>query len=269
MNWFYSVNGQQSGPVSDSQLDELLQSGKINSNTLVWHDGMTDWKPFGTVRPLTPPPLPNLPSENICVECGKTFAPGDLIRLNGSWVCAQCKPVFLQRLSEGVAVPSSGNNLWRFNKRLVTRSETVFPDRCVKCNAPADGFRLKRVLYWQHPAYLLLLLCNLLVLIIVVLIVRKKAVVHIGLCHKHRARRKQGMIIGWSSFLGGVVALVIAGVLSSGWIAFGGVLVLLAGSIYGVILARTVSATKITKENVWVAGVHRDFLADLPEWPGS
>ena len=74
-------------------------------------------------------------------------------------------------------MPSTGS-LWRMNKRLVTRTETVFPDRCIKCNAPANGFRLKRTLYWQHPAYYFLLLCNLLVLLIVILIVRdRKSVV--------------------------------------------------------------------------------------------
>jgi hypothetical protein len=43
MKWFYSLDGQQNGPVSDDQLDELLRSGKINRDTHVWREGMTDW----------------------------------------------------------------------------------------------------------------------------------------------------------------------------------------------------------------------------------
>jgi len=149
-----------------------------------------------------------------------------------------------------------------------TRSETPFPDRCVKCNAPANGFRLKRVLYWQHPAYYLFLLCSLLVLLIVILIVRKKAILHIGLCERHRARRKLGLIIGWSSFLIGVGLLIGGAGLDSGWLALIGLALLIVGGVTGAILSTTITPTKITKENVWITGVHRDFLDQLPEWNG-
>jgi hypothetical protein len=219
------------------------------------------------VRPIAPPPVPGQQNGLVCVECGKTFPPSELIQINHSSVCAACKPIFLQRLSEGAAVPTSVG-LWRKKKQVVTVSETVFPDRCVKCNAPANGFRLKRILYWQHPAYLLLLLCNLLILLIVVLIVRKKAVVHIGLCENHRARRKMGLTIGWTGTLGGFALLIGGAILQSGWTALAGLAAFLVGCIYGAAWGRTVAAAKITKENVWVSGVNREFLDTLPEWPG-
>jgi hypothetical protein len=228
---------------------------------------MADWQTLGEARAAMPPPVPSLQAGLVCVECGKSFPASDLIQINHSSVCAGCKPIFLQRLSEGVAVPTSVG-LWRKKKQVVTVSETTFPDRCIKCNAPANGFRLKRVLYWQHPAYYLLLLCNLLVLLIVVLIVRKKAVVHIGLCEKHRVQRKMGLVVGWSSALGGVALLIGSVVFQSGWTALAGVAALLFGCIYGGVRASTVAATKITKENVWIRGAHREFLDTLPEWPG-
>ena len=89
--------------------------------------------------------------------CGKAFPAEEIVTLNHSPVCAQCKPMFLQRMQESANMPSL-LNLWQENKKLVARSETVFPDRCIKCNAPAGGSRLKRTLYWAHPAYLLLIL---------------------------------------------------------------------------------------------------------------
>lgn len=260
MNWFYSDGNQKNGPVSDSQLDELLRSGTISQATLVWREGMSDWQPLNIARP-------GPQSGVICVECGKVFPPDDIIKLNNSPVCAQCKPVFLQRMTESAALPSAGN-LWRKNNRLVTRSDTVFPDRCVKCNAPAGGFRLKRTLYWAHPAYALLILCNLLILLIVYLIVRKKAVVHIGLCERHQLKRKRGIIIGWSSLALGIILCICGPVVNSPWILLLGILVLLAGGITAGVMARTVSATKIEKENVWLSGVNRDFMAGLPEWLG-
>ncbi len=39
-----------------------------------------------------------------CVQCGGTFKLVDLIVHESHHVCAHCKPVFLQKLSEGVAV---------------------------------------------------------------------------------------------------------------------------------------------------------------------
>ncbi|HEU6449668.1 MAG TPA: DUF4339 domain-containing protein [Verrucomicrobiae bacterium] len=268
MDWYYSDGNQKNGPVSDPQLDELLRSGKINPATLIWRVGMTAWQPLGTVRPANAPPVLPASSRIVCVECGKTLPSDEVIYLNNSAVCAQCKPIFLQRLQEGAAVPSKGN-LWRLNKKLVARSETIFPDRCVKCNAPAGGFRLKRTLYWAHPAYLLLILCNLLILLIVYLIVRKKAVVEIGLCEKHRIKRKRGIIIGWSSVALWIVLIGCAATWESGWTVLVAFLVLLGGGITGGVMARTVAPTKIDKEYVWLNGVHRDFLADLPEWGGN
>lgn len=261
MSWFYVDAGRQNGPVSDAQLDELLRSGKISPTTLVWREGMGSWQPLNISRAAGQTGM-------VCVVCGKAFAAEEVVRINNSPVCAQCKPVFLQRLAEGMPTPSIGN-LWRQNRRLVTRSETVFPDRCVKCNAPTGAFRLKRTLYWVHPAYLFTIFLSPLVLIVVNLLVRKKAVVHMGLCEAHRVQRKAGVAIGWGSFAVGVILWCCAGLSDSGWWIASGLLVVLIGGLAASVMARTVAVTKIDKDYVWITGVHRKFLAELPEWTGS
>lgn len=65
MNYFIVENGQQAGPYS---IDELLNHG-LNSDTLVWAEGMSDWTPAWQVEELkaviydqqkstaTPPPI--------------------------------------------------------------------------------------------------------------------------------------------------------------------------------------------------------------------
>ena len=65
MNYFIVENGQQAGPYS---IDELLNHG-LNSDTLVWAEGMNDWTPAWQVEELkaviydqqkstaTPPPI--------------------------------------------------------------------------------------------------------------------------------------------------------------------------------------------------------------------
>ncbi len=187
-----------------------------------------------------------------------------LVSLNKSLVCARCKPVLLQRMAEGAPIGGAAG-IWREGKKLVTRSETPFPDRCVKCNAPADGFRLKQVLYWQHPAYYLLLLCNLLILLIVVLIVRKKAVLHVGLCEYHRKQRKMAIAVCLIGMLAGLIMIVGGVIDSSVSVGLIGGVIFLGALIWGVVKGRTITASKIDKEYVWVSGVGREFLAELPE----
>src|SRR5215467_360499 len=43
----------------------------------------------------------------ICAECGKGFSVNDMIRYGASYVCATCKPVFMQKLAEGASISSS------------------------------------------------------------------------------------------------------------------------------------------------------------------
>jgi hypothetical protein len=273
MPFHYVSNGVQCGPVSDTQLEQLIRNGQINRDTLVWQEGMADWQALAAVRPDllssgAPTPAissaPPLIPRSTCAECGRAFPPDELIMLNNSRVCAQCKPVFLQRMAEGV--PAAGSaGIWRQGKRVVTRSETPFPDRCVKCNAPANGFRLKRVLYWQHPAYYLLLLCNILVLLIVVMIVRKKAILHIGLCAQHRKQRVQAIIACLVGLFGGAAMIIGGAVMRSGWLALAGVVIFLTGAVWGALKGTTLTAVKIDKEFVWLSGAGKSFLAELPE----
>src|SRR5687767_935138 len=97
MPWFYANAGQQVGPVTDAEFDQLLRDGTIQSTTLVWREGMAEWQPYGTVGHT---------SAIACSVCGKSFAPDAVVEIGGATVCAQCKPFHLQRLREG-AVPEA------------------------------------------------------------------------------------------------------------------------------------------------------------------
>lgn len=266
MNWFYVVEGKQTGPVTETDFNELVRTGKIQPSTMVWREGMPDWKPYAQIQETAPPRLADQ-GGLVCAGCGQVFAPSDVIKLNHAWICAQCKPAFLQKMAEGVMTPAS-EGVWRQGRKLVTRSETPLPDRCVRCNEPANGFQLKRTLYWMNPFFYLLILCNLLVLLIVYLCVRKKAVLHVGFCEKHRVQRKNGLIIGWSGFGAGLLLLVAGIGIEKGWLALVGLGLLLIGPIVGGILARSINMTKMDKDGfVWIGGVNRKYLEELPEWP--
>ncbi len=51
MNWHYAHNGQQQGPVSDAELAQLVQSGTLKTDSLIWAEGMADWQPVSAAAP--------------------------------------------------------------------------------------------------------------------------------------------------------------------------------------------------------------------------
>jgi len=47
--WFYFKEGQRTGPMTESDLAALIRGGALNSETLVWEEGMVEWQPLGTI----------------------------------------------------------------------------------------------------------------------------------------------------------------------------------------------------------------------------
>jgi GYF domain 2 len=50
--WFYSVAGQEIGPVTLRELKQRLPSFPTAEDVLVWHASFTDWLPAEEVAPL-------------------------------------------------------------------------------------------------------------------------------------------------------------------------------------------------------------------------
>ncbi|MBW2345563.1 MAG: RDD family protein [Deltaproteobacteria bacterium] len=44
------------------------------------------------------------PEKSFCSECGRAFSREEMIQYGNSWVCAGCKPIFVQKLKEGMTV---------------------------------------------------------------------------------------------------------------------------------------------------------------------
>jgi uncharacterized RDD family membrane protein YckC len=126
--WHYVENGQQAGPVTREQLDQLFAEGRINGDTLVWQPGQPDWRPYRESIPAAASAADNPPAsgqaEAICAECGKMFPLDETIRHGDARVCAGCKPVFLQKLAEGARINTGELNL----AGIGTRFAAVFLD---------------------------------------------------------------------------------------------------------------------------------------------
>ncbi len=169
--------------------------------------------------------------------------------------------------------PSAGTypstvGVWRESNKLVMGKDATLPDRCVKCDAPAHGIRLRRRLSWHHPALYLLIFVTLLLYIVVALIVRQTANIEIGLCEEHQAKRRRNIAITWFLIVVGLLGGIFAMVMEDATPAVIGLLLFLAGVIYGIITIRVVAPAKIDKRFVWLRGINKDYLNSLPAWPG-
>jgi hypothetical protein len=165
---------------------------------------------------------------------------------------------------------------WRHGNTLVARKGAELPDRCIKCNAPAEGYRFSRNLSWHSPGWYLLIFVSLLIYILVYFLVRWQGRVTVGLCEQHRRKRKQAILWGWLSALGGIGLIVAAGTYSDtvrigasplipiGFI--GGVVLVLGGLIGGMIGSQVLVPTRIDKNFIWLKKVSPDYLAELPDW---
>lgn len=61
--YYVAIDGQQNGPLRESELMELIRNKKVTKDSLAWTPGMSSWMPIEKVPAilkliaLTPPPL--------------------------------------------------------------------------------------------------------------------------------------------------------------------------------------------------------------------
>lgn len=107
MKWYYADAGRQVGPVEDAQLDDLVRAGAVRDDTLIWREGMANWQPHSAVRgPAKPVPIPTAAvpiaaETRFCSECGRPHPASEMVTIGTATVCAQCKPLYMQRMREG------------------------------------------------------------------------------------------------------------------------------------------------------------------------
>ncbi|HQE75691.1 MAG TPA: RDD family protein [Candidatus Hydrogenedentes bacterium] len=119
MDWYYIVQGREAGPVSDATLSNLALAGALTPDTLVWRAGMQDWQPVRLAAPELVMPVStgeatstfggtlSDPNHIRCAGCGNLAPSDEVIWMDNHPVCASCKPVFVQRLREGVPLTSA------------------------------------------------------------------------------------------------------------------------------------------------------------------
>ena len=62
---------------------------------------MADWQPYGQAGQV--PSAEQMAGDHVaCVECGGVLLKEDVISFRGNFVCANCKPTFMAKITQGV-----------------------------------------------------------------------------------------------------------------------------------------------------------------------
>jgi hypothetical protein len=151
---------------------------------------------------------------------------------------------------------------YRDGKNFIVPFGADVPERCVKCDAPAE-LEKERSYAWHHPGWYLTFFIGPLIYIIVALIARKRARLAVGLCEQHRQRRRNLVWAGWGALAIGILSIFLS-VNDVG----GGLFALVActGILLSLILyfcARLLYATKITEDAIHLGGCSEAFLNGL------
>lgn len=276
MSWHHAQEGRQLGPVTDAAFEALVRQGVVTATTLVWREGMAEWKPWGEVSAdgtVVPEGKGSLGVGNPCAECGRIFRADDLVDLMGSPVCAACKPIRLQRLREGAPLEEQCS-AYADGQQLVVPMGGELPLRCVCCNAPAAR-TIRRQFHW-YPAWVnLLIIPGLVLALIVMLIVMRRMTLQVPLCEEHRRRRRWHMLgcVAWAvGSLWSLGMLGSQGGLAGAWgigMGLAAVVSFLVAIWAGQALSLILRPRRITREQGRFSGASKEFLGSLPRWPGQ
>jgi hypothetical protein len=206
--------------------------------------------------------LVNFASEPNCKRCGAAAA--------GAGVYSPPLPAGIV-LEDGYVLPPppAVGGVWCDKSTLVMTKEASLPDRCVKCNAPANGLRLKRRLSWHHPVLYLIIFFALLIYIILAAVLSKRATVYLGLCAEHFQRRRKQIAVGWLLLVTGIIGIIAAFGYDYPKFALLGFAVFLFAVVWLIVAARVITVKRIDDRLVWLRGVNSNYLSLLPPWQGQ
>lgn len=103
MQWYYALNGQRLGPVSQDELAKLVADGVVRGDTLVWSQGMAEWVAYSKVAGAggSAPAVDD--GTEVCAVSGQRYPRSQMINYGGKWISAEHRDAFFQRQREGVA----------------------------------------------------------------------------------------------------------------------------------------------------------------------
>jgi len=189
-----------------------------------------------------------------------------MIPFAGSWICAKCKPIFLQRVREGAPLAAGGADAWQSGDAVVTRNGGTLPGRCIKCNSAMTGKPIKITYYW-HSDWMLVLLLVPLVYMIVFFIISKRLRFSVPVCDVHRRQRRVFFGVSWLLLAIGIGALIAAVSIDSVVLCNLAIVISSAAIVPAFWKGMRVSAKSFDGQYVWLGGCCKEYRAALPEFP--
>lgn len=113
MEWFYEEAGQQQGPVDEATLQNLVGKGTVTPETLVWRSGMAGWQSYRDAVPTSKTSAELNLTGVVCADCGRRFERDQVVEIAGALVCADCKPLRVQKLTEGASLDKNAAEIRR------------------------------------------------------------------------------------------------------------------------------------------------------------
>jgi len=189
--------------------------------------------------------------------------------------------------SEIHAAPAADAGVVADGKLVRTDLGGRLPDRCIRCNRPADGHRAERSIYWRPawwrwsswagllalflmgitaPMFMIIFWIGVLGAVVVDFLLRRKFVVEYGLCGSHRRLRTGVMasfVMSWAALIGFAGATWIGFRAPQYWWFWALVLVMLALSVVASLLYR-IRIARLTDDHMWLQGTGRRFHQALP-----
>jgi hypothetical protein len=153
---------------------------------------------------------------------------------------------------------------WRDGKRVVMDRNAVLPDRCFKCDEPADGYRRATTLTHVPTGTELMVGA-------IAYAFAKRAPIEIGLCGRHRRSKANVALVSLAVLLSSIFVFtqVRATELVLPLLATVGLIGGVIGLLYAFVGTRVVRATRITDTHIWLKGAGEPFLASLPAAPAT
>lgn len=132
--WFYSVDGiTGTGPFTAQELKDMLVAGKIDSETLVWREGVGA-SPFSSIPELNRSSDPSVSGKNVRISQFNSREESDDDEEEDSIYCISCG----KTIPAGIKTcPQCGAKQSRDKSAKKAKSRKV--RRCSQCNSPIDA----------------------------------------------------------------------------------------------------------------------------------
>jgi uncharacterized RDD family membrane protein YckC len=107
--WYYAVDKERKGPISEAEFEDLKQQGVITAETLVWKTGLSQWLPLAQVesQAAVQPGIAFIAKTQArCAHSNGIYEKTEMFQYGVHWIANEHREAFLQSLREGRVLPT-------------------------------------------------------------------------------------------------------------------------------------------------------------------